>query len=248
VPAAFALPPSNCREETEEGWKISWDAILHLPGREERAAQRAPLQQGALLLEIIKQKTLNKDGTVAAASADYDDDEALDVVPGFDDKDAGVLQGAGSKGAVRLGSGGGSGGGLFGRGRALLDVVADHVLSMLGLGNHSRPSNEMQQQQQQTSDAASSQKQQQHRRGSLELPAMHQKQLQQQQRRRSLGQQHLGARGERHEEVHGFDSRSAAFSQAAGNSAAASWSAIPFTGRQLAMLWKADGKRWLRAG
>jgi hypothetical protein len=230
----------HCREETEEGWKISWDAILHLPGREERAAERAALQQGACPRELIRRKKLTNNDTIVEASGDYDDDddEALDVVPGFDDDDGSVLQRASTKGSAGLGRSG-SGGGLFGRGRASLDVVADHVLSLLGLGHHSSPSNEMQQdqQQQQQSDAASHTKQQtqQHRRGSLELPSM---QLQQQrQRRRSMGQQHLGARSALQEEMHGVDGRSASFSQGDNNAAAASWSAIPYTGTTLAMLY-----------
>jgi hypothetical protein len=71
---------------------------------------------------------------------------------------------------------------------------------------------------------------------------------QQRQRRRSMGQQHLGACGGLHE-MHGFDGRSTSFTQA-GNSAAASWSAIPYTGRQAAKHpagggWSAEAASWM---
>jgi hypothetical protein len=156
------------------------------------------------------------------------DDEALDVVPGFDDDDAGSLHRAGSKGSLRQHSGG-----RFGR--ASLDVVADHVLSLLGFGHHSSPSNEMQQQQQQDDGAGAAPSNQ--RGKSLELSAMHKER--QRQRRLSLGQQqqqHQQAGGSFHEELHGFDGRRVArFSVDGGSSGSAAWSTIPFTGGHVAL-------------
>ncbi|WIA35048.1 hypothetical protein OEZ86_003538 [Tetradesmus obliquus] len=130
-PLATLLP----REETEEGWKISWDAILHLGSREQRAAERAALQQGTCPRELIRQKTLGKDGLTATTDNDCDfaiieeDEEAMDIVPGFDDDDS-VLNRTGSNGSIlRQGS---AGSGLFRQGsgsgmlrRMSIDVMAD---------------------------------------------------------------------------------------------------------------------------
>jgi hypothetical protein len=209
--------PCCCREETEEGWKISWDVILHLPGREQRAAECAALQQGTCPRELIRQKTATKDGLTAAAAAaaagtiaEEEDGEEMDVVPGFDDDESNLSR-AGWKSLSRQGSGG-----RFRR--ASMDVVADAMRSLFGFGHHSSPSNEMQQQQDEKSDAVPSKG----RRGSLELPAMQR----QQQGRRSMGQR-FGAAAALHEELHGFEGRSASFSQDG-----TAWATIPFTGMQ----------------
>ncbi|KAF6262258.1 hypothetical protein COO60DRAFT_1677084 [Scenedesmus sp. NREL 46B-D3] len=119
----FVVKACMGAEETEAGWKISWDVILHLPGREQRQAERAALQQGTCPRELIQRKTATKNGLAVAADLSNidEDEEAMDVVPEFDDEDDAGLHRAGSKGsASRQGSGG------FFRGRASLDVVADH--------------------------------------------------------------------------------------------------------------------------